>query len=277
VEFLEKENELQRLQLERDLAIANVERSTIKGILQEERLSAGDKEEIKGVKQELSFVPNTHATQFADVSYPTPHFEPQKQGPLSAPQCHGNEVNSAIQEIVSLQANQTELSTLIINQQKISHLHVKELPLFSGDYFEYPAFETAFDSIISSKVPSDTDQLYFLDKYTWGKANDVVKGFLAMSSDSAYERTWKLLDHRFVNPVHVAEAYKSTLRKWPKINRDSSGTQEFSDFLVRCEEAMKAGHSMGDLDMAETLCLISRKLPSYSGIKWCTHAHEVQI
>lgn len=105
----------------------------------------GDRKEIKGVKQELkpdlsdkivkqerSIVPNAHATQFADVSYPTPHFEPPNQRPLSAPQCHGN-----------------ELSALIINEEKINHLPVKEPPVFSGVYFEYPAFVTA---ILSSLV-----------------------------------------------------------------------------------------------------------------------------
>ena len=62
-----------------------------------------------------------------------------------------------------------------------------------------------------------------------------------------------------------------------KINEgDSGGIQEFSDFLMHCEEAMKAGQSMGDLDIAETHCLVSTKLPSYSGIRWCRHAHEVQ-
>ena len=38
---------------------------------------------------------------------------------------------------------------LVINQQKINYLPVKELPVFSGDYSEYPAFVIAFDYIIS--------------------------------------------------------------------------------------------------------------------------------
>ena len=100
-------------------------------------------------------------------------------------------MNTTLQEIVSLQAKQAELSSLIINQQKISNLPIKEPPVFSGDYFEYPAFITAFDSIICSNVPSNRDRLYFLDKYTKGKANNVAKGFLAMSSDSAYEKARK--------------------------------------------------------------------------------------
>ena len=84
-----------------------------------------------------------------------------------------NDVNTAIQELVSLQSKQTELSSLLINQQKISHLQVKEPPVFSGDYFEYQAFTTAFDSIISRNVPSDRDRLYFLDKYMKGKVNEL--------------------------------------------------------------------------------------------------------
>ena len=180
-------------------------------------------------------------------------------------------------EIVSLQAKQAELSSLIINQQKVSNLPVKEPPVFSGDYFEYPAFATAFDSIICSNVPSNRDRLYFLDMYTKGKANNVVKGFLAMSSDSAYVKARKMLDQRFGNPVHVAEVYKSNLRSRSKINDgDSRGLQDFSDFLVRCEEAMKTMQSMGHLDSTETLRLVSSKLPSYSAVKWCRHAHETQ-
>jgi len=223
MEFLEKEKELRQLQLEKELAIANAEECAIKRILEEEKISAGDRKEIGSVKKELksdlshenikrerSFSANQYAAPFVPRSHPTPHFEPLNSKPV--PQFQHNNVNTAIQELVSLQAKQTKLSSLLINQQKISHLPVKDPPVFSGDYFEYPAFTTAFDSIISRNVPSDRDRLYFLDKYTKGKANEVVKGFLAMTSDSAYERARKLLDERFGNPIHVAKAYKSSLR-----------------------------------------------------------------
>ena len=88
-----------------------------------------------------------------------------------------------------------------------------------------------------------------------------------------YKEARKLLDHRFGNPVHVAEAYKSSLEKWPQISDgNSSGVQEFSDFLVQCKEAMKSMKSMGDLDSTQTLLQISAKLPSYSGVKCCRQA-----
>ena len=92
-----------------------------------------------------------------------------------------------------------------------------------------------------------------------------------------YKEARKLLDHRFGNPVHVAETYKSSLEKWPQISDgNSSGLQEFSDFLVQCKEAMKTMKSMGDLDSTQTLLQISAKLPSYSGVKCCRQAHEAQ-
>ena len=295
MEFLDTERELRRLHLEKEIAIASAEKVAIKQILDEERL-AGDKEESsvkdvnpvveqelkpdisdENIKQERSFKANPYAPPLVPGSYLMPPFEPWKANPVFTPQFQENGINTTLPKIVSLQVKQAELSSLIINQQKISSLLVKELPVFSRDYFEYPAFMTTFDSIICSNVPSNKDRLYFLDKYTRGKANNIVKGFLAMSSDSAYDKARKMLDQRFGNPVHVAEAYKSSLRNWPKINDGhSSGLQDFSDFLIQCEEATKTIQSMGDLDSTETLSLVCSKLPSYSAVKWCRHAHERQ-
>ena len=195
MKFLEKEKELRRLQLEKKLAISSAEEKAIKRIVEKERL-AGDEEvlSVKGVKQEstpdvrdqsikeeISFTLNPLAPAFVS----TPPLEPLRPNYVIARHFQSSDVNTALQELVTLQAKQTELSSLIINQQKITNLPVKEPPVFSGDYFEYPAFVTAFESIICSNVPSNKDRLYFLDKYTKGKANQVVKGFLAMSSDSA--------------------------------------------------------------------------------------------
>ena len=289
MELFDKEREIRRMQLENEIAIANAEEDAIKRIIDEDKQSI--KEENKSMKRDLetgtgaerfiknerdfpmdamvlSFIPS-NLPESPDILRPEPFF--------SSSQYVSPDISATMREIVNLQAKQAELSSMIINQQKTTHLPVKEPPIFSGDPFEYPAFITAFDSIISANVPSDRDRLFFLNKYTKDKANEVVKGFLAMSSDSAYKEARKLLDHRFGNPVHVAEAYKSSLRKWPQISDgNSSGLQEFSDFLVRCEEAMKTMNSMGDLDSTQTLLQISAKLPSYSGVKWCRHAHEAQ-
>ena len=91
-----------------------------------------------------------------------------------------------LRELINLQAKQAEISLLLVEQQKRNGLPAEEPPVFSGNAFDYPAFTTAFDSIISGNVQSNRDRLYFLDKYIVGKANEIVKGFLAVNSEDAY-------------------------------------------------------------------------------------------
>ena len=154
---------------------------------------------------------------------------------------------------------------------------MKEPPVFNGDPFEFPSFVTAFDAIISENVPTDRDRLYFLEKYTTGKANDVVSGFLSVTMATAYQEARKLLEARFGNPIYVVEDYKSKLLDWPQVSEGNSvGLREFSDFLIRCEEAAKSIGAISDLDSTQVLRQVSAKLPSYSGVKWCRHAHDHQ-
>lgn len=107
---------------------------------------------------------------------------------------------------------------------------------------------TAFDTIIAANVSADKDKLIFLEKYTHGKVNEAIRGFLATNSDPAYSEAQRLLDQRFGNPVVVLEDYKKRLRHWQQLNdSDSKVLQEFSDFLVRCKEAMKSMKSYAEI------------------------------
>ena len=153
------------------------------------------------------------------------------------------------QEIVKLQTKQTKLSALIAEQQKISSLPVQEPPTFSGNYFDYTIFIRAFETIIETRVTAYKERLYFLNKYTTGKANNVVKCFVTLSSSDSYKRAKNLLAQRFSDPHRVSNAYKSHLRKWPQIGEGQSmELQAFSDFLGQCEEAMQSMKFLSDLD-----------------------------
>ena len=67
-----------------------------------------------------------------------------------------------------------------------------------------------FGSIIKkTKVDSDRDRLYFLNKYTLGKANEVIKGFVTVNSEDGCNEACKVLVKRFADPFHVAQAYKT--------------------------------------------------------------------
>ena len=103
-----------------------------------------------------------------------------------------------------------------------------------------------------------------------------MKGFLTWDSDKGYEEACKLLAQRFGNPFQVAEAYKAKLLNWPQIiTGDSSGLQDFSDFLVHCAGAMQSMKYMEELNSTRLLQEISTKLPLKSGSRWCRQAHDV--
>ena len=114
----------------------------------------------------------------------------------------------ALQKIIKIQPKQTELSALIPQQQRVSSLPVQESPTFSGNYFDYPIFTRAFETIIESSVPSDRERLYLLNKYTEEKAKDVIKGFPTPNSDDSYQWAKNLLVQRYGDPHCVSDACK---------------------------------------------------------------------
>ena len=148
-------------------------------------------------KQEINpnsplFVPNTIPHNFG-------------QQPAISMQSFDPSMSFAFNHLVNLQAQQTQLSSALVNQQRTFHLSIEEPPTFSGNSFKYLAFVTAFDRIITANVPADKNKLFFLEKYMTGKASEVVKGFLATNSDTAYSKVRKLLDQHFGNAVVVPE------------------------------------------------------------------------
>ena len=291
---------MRHLKLQREIAVSEAEEKAFQKLYEEEIVG---KENVKFESQDYGILGSTSRfptfinadideerkdssnLRFEtkiDLSAPTPKSKFEEPRPIIHSQTQAipsnlDTWNETLKQLTTIQGMQTQLSSLIASQQKIQHLPIKEPPLFSGDVFDYSSFITAFDFIISDNVASDKDRLYFLAKYTTGKAHEVIKEFLAVNSENAYREARKLLDRRFGNPVYVAEACKSRLRNWPQIkDGDSANLQAFSDFLIRCQEAAKAVRSIGELDSNQTIFHLAAKLPSYSGVKWCHYAHDKQ-
>ena len=293
MQFLDREAEIRRLQLEKEIAMANAEKKAITKIIAQHSEQSKPKDvpnkEYYGLDDSL-----TKEVSKPAINHPPVKAEPFELDPNTAPftprtsfqpldlpeeQVYkASEVEiTGLKELLALQTKQAELSALIVDQQKMSSLPAQEPPVFTGNYFDYPSFVSAFDAIISSRVSSTKDKLYFLSKYTAGKAHDIVKNFLTLESDTAYDEARKLLTNRYGNPVRVAEAYKAKLRNWPQIkDGDSHGLQELADFLTRCENAMKSLRYMEELSSTKVLQKVSAKLPSYLGNKWCRYAREIQ-
>ena len=168
-----------------------------------------------------------------------------------------------------------ELTVQVANLHKINSLPVQKQPVFSGNAFDYPAFVTVFDGTILNNVSKEDDKLYFLNKYTSGKANEIVKGFL--SSEHGYSMARKIQDQRCGNPTKIGETFKVHLRNWPQKNDgNSAALQDFADFLVCCEEAMRISDVITELNSSQILKESCARLPSYLCIKWCAQDHDMQ-
>lgn len=175
--------------------------------------------------------------------------------------------------------NQQDLSSvleLLTKQQGLNCLPKQQPPVFSGSYFDYPSFVSAFDCLIESRVDDPRLRLYYLNQFTSGDANEVIKGLVNLNSPEAYTKARKLLKERFGHPYRVAQVYKERLKNWAPIkDMDGVGLQKLSDVLLQTEEAMKTIQYMEGLNSEDLLKKICSKLPIYSGVRWCRRANDI--
>lgn len=67
-----------------------------------------------------------------------------------------------------IMTKQNEITTLLIQQQCLSSLPKREIPIFDGDPLTYHAFVKAFENSVERNTANHSDRLYFLDQHTRG-------------------------------------------------------------------------------------------------------------
>ena len=153
----------------------------------------------------------------------------------------------------------------LVKQQALNSLPKQQPPVFTGNYFDYPYFITAFESLIESRVEDPQQRLYYLGQFMNGEAREVIKGLVTLNSPEAYAKARSLLKERFGHPYRVAHAYKEKLMNWTAIKDAGEGTLllKFSDFLMQAEEAMKTLQYMDVLNNEDMIKKICSKLPNF--------------
>jgi hypothetical protein len=101
------------------------------------------------------------------------------------------------EQFLKIQQQQTELTRIMATHQLKTTLPSHKPPKFSGDVMEYPAFITAFDTLVESKVDDSIELLYYLEQYTTGKAEEVTKGCMQSKTESSYLEARALLKKHF--------------------------------------------------------------------------------
>ena len=138
----------------------------------------------------------------------------------------------------------------------------------------YPAFITAFETLIESKVENSVERLYYLDQYTNGKAKELIKGCLQRKDGDSYQEASRLLKKHFGDPYKIAGAY---LSNWPSVKpNDGTGLQELFIVLEQARNAMSSMACMNDVNTANVLGQLWEKLPRHLRSKWTERVSKIR-
>ena len=149
-----------------------------------------------------------------------------------------------------------------------------ELRPFSGAVEEFRLFLRAFQSRIASRTDDQGELLYYLEQYTRGKPNQLVRGCLHLG-DEGYSEAWKLLESRYGNSLRLMDSYVEKVEQWSRLQSgDVEGLDRFALFLTEVQNAM-CGVSTGEFEHHSTLRLIASKLPSYLQDRWLREADRL--
>ena len=173
------------------------------------------------------------------------------------------------------QSDSTTLVQLLARQINLSRLPPSEPGIFSGDPLEYQSWKSSFELLIDDQQIRASEKLQYLKKYLSGDARECIQGFLMESSETAFQSAKEMLDQRFGDPFHVANAFRKKLVEWPKVSqRDGKALQKLSDFLCQIESAMRHNGHLNILNDCLENQVILKKLPEHMVIRWARNVHE---
>ena len=169
-----------------------------------------------------------------------------------------------------------ELMKQLVTFNMKSLMPKNEIKKFSGDYTQFNSFIKAFDCVISNKLISDEEKLYYLSQYTEGKPLDIVKSCMHMSGGTGYKEAREILDKRYGNYDKIVNTYVEKLLKWPNIRYDEAEKlDEFSIFLINCKNAISRVKGYSEVDHPKTLREIIGKLPYSTQDKWTRRVDSI--
>ena len=270
IHLTEKAAALRQRQLERELKKREMEVDLLRTQLE---ISAIEEE----IKQQLSQRDNVHSEQLNDVN-PSQSVQSRqsRDSDLASVSVHDDVgvhdqvrvVHSTPAPVLQNPGDETlkQLVDLLSHKDKLPSM---EPEVFSGDVLKFPVWLKSFEALIESRMSSQRELLYYLNKYTAGIANAAISGYVMMDSQNAYEKAKRTLVQRFGDKFKLSEAFKREISEWPAIKPgDGVSLQKLADMLQHCDAAMSSTSYLRSLDTAEENKRIVRKLPRYIADRW---------
>ncbi|XP_041354482.1 uncharacterized protein LOC121372257 [Gigantopelta aegis] len=154
----------------------------------------------------------------------------------------------------------------------VVHLLKKPTPEiinFSGDPLTYKQFMRQFRTKVVNNTDSVDERMNYLEQFTSGDANKVVKGYSYLDAEQGYPAALKELEERYGNEEKIAQAFVKRAMDWPDIKPDNAkALDDFGIFLAECENAVKCIESVKVLEYPDNMKKLVMKLPFFLHDKW---------
>ncbi|CAG2211289.1 unnamed protein product [Mytilus edulis] len=164
------------------------------------------------------------------------------------------------------QNNNSEAITAIVKNLRKP---MPEIKRFSGDPLEFRKFVRQFTVKIVQNSDTEDEKMNYLEQFTFGEAHKVVSGFSHLSGEYAYQAAMEQLEERYGNSEVIANAFIKKALEWPTLKAgDSKGLDEFSLFLIECENAAHSINALRILEYSENIKRLMCKLPFHLHDRW---------
>ncbi len=161
------------------------------------------------------------------------------------------------------------ITDLIVQQQNMSSLPTRHVPVFNGEPLNFKPFMQAFEHCIENKTNSNQDRLYYLEQYTSGQPKELVRSCLHMDADRGFAEAKRLLEHHFGDEFKITNAYMEKALNWNNIPVDNGeALHSYALFLRGCCNIMRTLRNMDELNLPSNMRLLISKVPYKIKEKW---------
>lgn len=156
-----------------------------------------------------------------------------------------------------------DVPALLLKGHSMYRLPFNEPEKFDGtDITKFQPFVLAFERTIASRCSNYVDRYYYLQRYTGGRARDLVVSCNGGDSRTSYEEAWKLLQENYGDDYLIAHQYLEKLDQWPAIAaEDVSALGDFYTYICTCNNLMKNMNHLNQLNSLKTIKDLVMKLP----------------
>lgn len=172
-------------------------------------------------------------------------------------------------DILAVMQKQNVITELLVKQQQLSHLTTKDIPLFKGDALQYKSFMRVFEHAIEQKTSNDQDKLYYLDQFTAGEPQELVRSCAHMTPNTVYCEAKRLLHKHYGDELRIASTYIDKAPKWAQVKSDDGkALSAYAMFLIGCRNTMEDIEFLEKMDNSTNLRTVVSKLPYKLKERW---------